>query len=219
MNFRPRQGSEACSTTKISDFVLVKAMSSSGNSQLTIMESGFKVFKTVFNFFRDFKVSRKPAFQFLSRQWVAHSLGMTSSGPELTAITEVSNPFFWNSFEIIILGIIFGIAEKFYDEYSRFVQFKNTNKTLFNIALSKLLSALLAGFLSYVVSVDIKYTFSILLLFASAFINWSTIYFAICCLSKSIQKSFFGTLKLSFKKISEDTYQISSIFIGTQENR
>jgi hypothetical protein len=131
----------------------------------------------------------------------------------ITAIL-VALAFFWNSFEIIILGIIFGIAEKFFDEYTRFVQFKNTNKTLFNIALSKLVPALLAGFLSYAVSVHTKYTFSILLLVASVFINFSTIYFAICFLSKSIQKSFFGTFKLSFKKISEDTYQISSVFIG-----
>ena len=132
----------------------------------------------------------------------------------IITITLVTLVFFWNSFEIIILGIVFGIAEKFYDEYNRFVQFKNTNKTLFYIALSKLVPALLAGFLSYVVSVDTKYTFSILLLLASVYINWSTIYFATSCLSKLIQKSFFGTLKLSFKKVSEDTYQICCIFIG-----
>ena len=131
----------------------------------------------------------------------------------ITAIL-VALAFFWNSFEIIILGIIFGIAEKLYDEYNRFVQFKNNNKMLFNLALSKLVPALLAGFLSYAVSVDTKYTFTILLLFASVYINWSTIYFAISCLSKSIQKSFFGTLKLSFKKISEDISQISCVFIG-----
>jgi hypothetical protein len=103
----------------------------------------------------------------------------------ITAIL-VAFVFFWNSFEIFILGIIFGIAEKLYDEYNRFVQFKNTNKLLFNLTLSKLVPALLAGFLSYAVSVDIKYSFTALLLFTSAFINRSTIYFAICHLIKSI---------------------------------
>lgn len=131
----------------------------------------------------------------------------------ITAIL-VAFVFFWNSFEIVILGIIFGIAEKLYDEYNRFAQFKNANKLLFNIALSKLVPALLAGFLSYAVSVDIKYPFTALLLFSSAFINRSTIYFATCYLIKSIRKSFFETLKLSLKKIREDISQISCIFIG-----
>jgi hypothetical protein len=131
----------------------------------------------------------------------------------ITAIL-VAFVFFWNSFEIVILGIIFGIAEKLYDEYNRFVQFKNTNKLLFNIALSKLVPALLAGFLSYVVSVDIKYSFTALLFFTSVFINRSTIYFAASYLIKSIRKSFSETLKLSLKKISEDISQVSCIFIG-----
>ena len=131
----------------------------------------------------------------------------------ITAIL-VAFVFFWNSFEIVILGIIFGIAEKLYDEYNRFVQFKNANKLLFNIALIKFVPALLAGFLSYKLSVDIKYSFTALLLFTSVFINRSTIYFAICYLIESIRKSFFETLKLSLKKILEDISQISCIFIG-----
>jgi hypothetical protein len=128
--------------------------------------------------------------------------------------TLVASVFFWNSFEIVILGITFGIAEKLYDEYNRFSQFKNYNKLLFNIALSKLVPALLAGFLSYAVSVDIKYSFTTLLLFTSIFINRSTIYFATRYLIKSVRKSFFETLKLSLKKIREDISQISCIFIG-----
>jgi hypothetical protein len=131
----------------------------------------------------------------------------------ITAIL-VAFVFFWNSFEMIILGIIFGIAEKLYDEYNRFAQFKNVNKLLFKIALSKLVSALLAGFLSYAVSVDIKYSFTALLLFTSVFINQSTIYFAVYHLIKLVRKSFFETLKLSLKKICEDISQISCIFIG-----
>lgn len=131
----------------------------------------------------------------------------------ITAIL-VAFVFFWNSFEIVILGIIFGIAEKLYDEYNRFVQFKNANKMLFNIALIKLVPALLAGFLSYAVSVDIKYSFTALLFFTSVFINRSTIYFATSYLIKSIRKSFSETLKLSLKKISEDISQVSCIFIG-----
>jgi hypothetical protein len=126
----------------------------------------------------------------------------------------VISVIFWDSHDVVIFGITFGIAEKLNDEYNRFVQFKNNNKKLFNLSLSKLAPALLAAFLSYAMSVDLKYTFPILSLFFSIFINWSQIYFAIYHLIKSVRKSFFETFKLSLKKISEDISQISCIFIG-----
>jgi hypothetical protein len=129
-------------------------------------------------------------------------------------LTLVVFALFWDSRDVAILGIAFGMAEKFNDEYNRYFQFQNNNKKLFNLALSKLVPALLATFLSYAASVDLKYTFPILLLFFSIFINWSSIYFAMCYLVKSIQKSFFETLKLSLKKISEDFSQISCVFIA-----
>jgi hypothetical protein len=129
-------------------------------------------------------------------------------------LTLVVFALFWDSRDVAILGIAFGMAEKFNDEYNRYFQFQNNNKKLFNLALSKLAPALLATFLSYAASVDLKYTFPILLLFFSIFINWSSIYFAMCYLVKSIQKSFFETLKLSLKKISEDFSQISCVFIA-----
>lgn len=126
----------------------------------------------------------------------------------------VISVIFWDSFDVVILGITFGIAEKLNDEYNRFVQFKNNNKKLFNLSLSRLAPALLAAFLSYAVSVDLKYTFPILSLFFSIFINLSSIYYAIHHLIKSVRKSFFETFKLSLKKIIEDISQISCIFIA-----
>jgi hypothetical protein len=132
----------------------------------------------------------------------------------IITVTLVAFIFFWDSLDVFILGIIFGIAEKLNDEYTRYIQFKNNSKKLFNLALSKFIPALLTVFLSHAVSVDFKYTFPVLLLFFSTFINWSSIYFVTSHLIKLAQKSFFGIFMMSLKKICEDIFQIGYIFIG-----
>ena len=132
----------------------------------------------------------------------------------LITVILVAFIFFWNSIDVLIFGIIFGIAEKLNGEYNRYIQFKNNSKKLFSLALNNLVPAISAAFLSYAVSIDFKYTFPIFFLFSSIFINRSSIYFATRHFIKLAQKSFFVTFKLSLKKISEDITQISCIFIG-----
>ena len=132
----------------------------------------------------------------------------------LITVILVAFIFFRNSIDVLIFGIIFGIAEKLNGEYNRYIQFKNNSKKLFSLALNNLVPAISAAFLSYAANIDFKYTFPIFFLFSSIFINRSSIYFATRHFIKLVQKSFFVTFKLSLKKISEDITQISCIFVG-----
>ena len=121
---------------------------------------------------------------------------------------------FWGSFDIVIMGIIFGIAEKINDEFQRHAQFINNSKSLFYLALSKLIPVLVAAPLSYVAIVDIRFTFPILVLVGAIFINWPTIFSAIRYLIKTARKSFFGMLVRSFNYIHQDILQIGYVFMG-----
>ena len=132
----------------------------------------------------------------------------------LITVILVAFIFFWNSIDVLIFGIIFGIAEKLNGEYNRYIQFKNNSKKLFSLALNNLVPAISAAFLSYAANIDFKYTFPIFFLFSSIFINWSSIYFATYRFIKLAKKSFFVIFKLSLKKISEDITQIICVFIG-----
>ena len=137
---------------------------------------------------------------------------------QLILITIISSliisVIFWGSFDIVIMGIIFGIAEKINDEFQRHAQFINNSKSLFYLALSKLIPVLVAAPLSYVAIVDIRFTFPILVLVGAIFINWPTIFSAIRYLIKTARKSFFGMLVRSFNYIHQDILQIGYVFMG-----
>jgi hypothetical protein len=126
----------------------------------------------------------------------------------------VASVVFWGSFNIVMMGIIYGIAEKLNDEFQRYTQFRNNSKNLFYLALSKLIPILIAASLSYAVIIDIRFSFPVLLLAGSIFVNLPTIYLAICYLTKSARKSFFVTIKRSCDYIREDILQIGCVFIG-----
>lgn len=121
---------------------------------------------------------------------------------------------FWDSFNIIIMGIIYGIAEKLNDEFQRYTQFQNNSKSLFYLALSKLIPVFVAALMSYAVIVDIRYSFPFLLLIGSIFVNRSTFYSSIYYLIKMIRKSFFATAKKSYNYIRQDILQIGCVFMG-----
>ena len=126
----------------------------------------------------------------------------------------VASAVFWDSFNIVMMGIIYGIAEKLNDEFQRYTQFRNNSKNLFYLALSKLIPVLIAASLSYAVIVDIRFSFPVLLLVGSIFVNLPTIYSAICYLIKTARKSFFATIKRSCNYIREDILQIGCVFMG-----
>jgi len=136
---------------------------------------------------------------------------------QLILITIISSLFisviFWGSFDIVIMGIIFGIAEKINDEFQRYAQFSNNSKSLFYLALNKLIPVLIAAPLSYAAIVDIRFTFPVLVLVGAIFINWPTIFSAIHYLIKTARKSFFGMILRSFNYIHQDVLQIGCVFI------
>ena len=121
---------------------------------------------------------------------------------------------FWGSLDIMIMGIIFGLAEKLNDEFQRYAQFINNSKSLFYLALSKLISVLVAVPLSYAAIVDLRFTFPVLVLVGAIFINWPTLFSAIRYLIKSARKSFFRMVVRSFNYIHQDVMQIGCVFLG-----
>jgi hypothetical protein len=137
---------------------------------------------------------------------------------QLILITIISSliisVIFWGSFDIVIMGIIFGIAEKLNDEFQRYSQFSNNSQSLFYLALSKLIPILVAAPLSYAVIVDIRFTFPILVLVGAIFINWQTLFSAIYYIIKIARKSFFEMIIRSFNYIHQDVLQIGCVFMG-----
>ena len=121
---------------------------------------------------------------------------------------------FWGSFDIVVVGILFGIAEKLNDEFQRYAQFCNNSKSLFYLALSKLVPVLVSTLLSYLLIIDIRFAFPVLLLIGSILINWQSFQSAICYLVKTIKKSFFVIVKKSFNFIRQDIFQIGCVFLG-----
>ena len=66
---------------------------------------------------------------------------------------------FWNILDIVMTGILFGIAEKLNDEFQRYAQFRNNSQNLFYLALSKLIPISISALLSYTLVVDIRFAF------------------------------------------------------------
>ncbi len=121
---------------------------------------------------------------------------------------------FWNSLDIVIMGILYSIAEKLNDEFQRYAQFRNNSHNLFYLALSKLIPVLMATVLSYTLEIDIRFTFPVLLLAGSIIINLHTIFLAISYFIKITKKSFFLMIKKSFNHVKQDIVQISCVFMG-----
>ena len=128
--------------------------------------------------------------------------------------TLIATAVFWGSPDVVMMGIIYGIAEKLNDEFQRYAQFCNNSKNLFYLALCKLIPVLLAASFSYAVMVDIKFAFPVLLLVGSIIVNWPTLYSAIYYFIKTIRKSFFLMVKISFNYIRQDILQIGCVFMG-----
>ena len=121
---------------------------------------------------------------------------------------------FWGSLDVVMMGLVYGIAEKLNDEFQRYAQFINNSKSLFYLALSKLIPVLLAVSLSYAAIIDIRFAFPVLLFVGSILINWRTYYSAVSYFIKTARKSFFTVLKMSFNHIRQDILQIGCIFMG-----
>ena len=121
---------------------------------------------------------------------------------------------FWGSLSIVMMGIIFGISEKLNDEFQRFTQFINNSRNLFYLSLSKLLPVLIAGLLSYINIIDIRYAFPVLLLASSIFVNRTTYLSALKYFTNIVSKSFFKTIEMSVNFIRQDILQIGCIFVG-----
>ena len=56
---------------------------------------------------------------------------------------------FSDNLDVVMMGILFGIAEKLNDEYQRYVQFVNNSKNLFYLSLSKIIPVMVAALLSF----------------------------------------------------------------------
>lgn len=126
----------------------------------------------------------------------------------------VASVVFWGSLNVVMIGILYGIAEKLNDEFQRYAQFSNNSQNLFYLAISKLIPVLIASLLSYLTIIDIRFAFPILLLIGSIFVNWDTIYYAIIYFIKSVRKSFLKIISKSFNFIRQDIVQIGYVFMG-----
>ncbi len=126
----------------------------------------------------------------------------------------VASIIFRGSLDVVMMGILYGIAEKLNDEFQRYAQFINNSKSLFYLALSKLIPVLVAALLSYAAMVDIRFAFPVLLLVGSIFVNWPTLYLAMSYFIKTARKSFFAMIKRSFNYIRQDILQIGCVFMG-----
>lgn len=151
----------------------------------------------------------------IARSYVRYIQKMTLQLIFVIIISSVvASAVFWKTFDVVLMGILFGIAEKLNDEFQRYAQFKNNSKNLFYLALCKLIPVLLAALLSYSLIIDIRFAFPILLLMGSVFVNWITLYTAIKFFIKTFKKSFSNTIKSSFNYIREDSTQILYVFMG-----
>ena len=121
---------------------------------------------------------------------------------------------FSDNLDVVMMGILFGIAEKLNDEYQRYVQFVNNSKNLFYLSLSKIIPVMVAAQLSFLGFVDIRIAFPILLLIGSIFINWKLISYSVLYIFKTARKSFFGMIRMSYVHIRNDILQIGCVFMG-----
>ena len=116
--------------------------------------------------------------------------------------------------DVVLMGILFGIAEKINDEYQRYSQFIDSSKNLFILALSKLIPVLVATILSYINIVDIKFAFPILLLVGSVAIVYKSFLSTFRIVINNLSKSFFINFKMSVEYIRQDIIQIGCVFMG-----
>lgn len=116
--------------------------------------------------------------------------------------------------DVVLMGILFGIAEKINDEYQRYSQFIDSSKNLFILALSKLIPVLVATILSYINIVDIKFAFPILLLVGSVAIVYKSFLSTFRIIINNLSKSFFINFKMSVEYIRQDIIQIGCVFMG-----
>jgi len=121
---------------------------------------------------------------------------------------------FSGTIDVVLLGILFGIAEKINDEYQRYSQFIDSSKNLFILALSKLIPVLVATILSYINIVDIKFAFPILLLVGSVAIVYKSFISTFRIIINNLSKSFFINFKMSVEYIRQDIVQIGCVFMG-----
>ena len=122
--------------------------------------------------------------------------------------------FFWGSPGIVMMGILFGIAEKINDEFQRYSQFINNSNNLFLLALSKLIPVFLASLLSYMHIIDIRFSFPALLLAGSIMVVFATYFLTFRIIINKLRKSIFTNFKLSFAYIRQDIMQIGCVFMG-----
>ena len=121
---------------------------------------------------------------------------------------------FWGSYEVVIMGIIFGIAEKINDEFQRYSQFINSSSNLFFLALSKLIPLFIATFLSYMHIIDIRFSFPVMLL-AGSILTVLNVYFStFFIIVNKLRKSIYTNFKISFEYIRQDIQQIGCVFMG-----
>ena len=132
----------------------------------------------------------------------------------IITVSLLATIIFWESLAVVIMGILFGIAEKLNDEFQRYAQFINNSKSLFYLSLSKLIPVLIAALLSYAGMVEIRFAFPVLILAGSILVNWKTFYSAMLFLINRMGKSFFGMIKTSFDYIRQDILQIGCVFMG-----
>ncbi len=121
---------------------------------------------------------------------------------------------FWGSLGVVIMGILFGIAEKINDEFQRYSQFINNSNNLFLLALSKLIPVSIASLLSYLHIIDIRFSFPALLLVGSIVVVFVTYFLTFRIIVNKLRKSILANFKMSFEYIRQDILQIGCVFMG-----
>jgi hypothetical protein len=121
---------------------------------------------------------------------------------------------FWGSLGVVIMGILFGIAEKINDEFQRYSQFINNSNNLFFLALSKLIPVSIASLLSYLHIIDIRFSFPALLLVGSIVVVFVTYFLTFRIIVNKLRKSILANFKMSFEYIRQDILQIGCVFMG-----
>jgi len=131
----------------------------------------------------------------------------------VTIIIAIASSFiFIDTLEVVMLGIIFGIAEKINDEYQRYAQFCNDSIKLFKLACSKLLACTLAVGLTYIQLTQIWIAFPLILLLGAYLVNKNSLDLCAKYIAVSANISIIKLINNAFLHIRNDATQIGWVF-------
>jgi len=130
----------------------------------------------------------------------------------IVIVVLISSILFHGSYEIVFLGVAYGLAEKINDEYQRYAQFCNNSLSLFILASVKLLSSVIAIGFSFFQLVEIWIAFPLLLLLGTVFVNYKNIRIGLKLITMAARRSVVQLIFTAALNIKNDAAQIAWVF-------